>query len=72
MAVEKNLRVTISFYKKHCLPVVTLNKNNLLKQAVSITYTLKNRLFEFDILLKVCELFRFSHSKKACGVVWSV
>ena len=45
MAVEKNLRVTINFYKKHCLPVVTWNKNNVSKQVVPITYTLEKLLY---------------------------
>ena len=55
MAVEKNLRVTIDFYQKDCLPVVTWNKNNLSKQIVPITYTLEKRFFAVAILLKVCE-----------------
>ena len=46
MAVEKNLKVMINFYKKHCLPVVTQNKNNLLKQVVPITYTLKKSFLQ--------------------------
>ena len=45
MALEKNIRVTIKFYKKHCLPVITWNKNNLLKQVVPITYTLEKMFF---------------------------
>ena len=39
MAIEKNLRVATNFYKKHCLPVVTWNKNNLSKQVEPITNT---------------------------------
>ena len=31
MAVEKNLRVTIKFYKKLCLPIITWNTKYLLK-----------------------------------------
>ena len=64
MMVEKNLRVTINFYKKPCLLVVTCNKNDLLKQGVQITYTLKRRFFAFAILLKVCEAVFFRQSKK--------
>ena len=64
MAVEKNFRVTISFYKKHCLPVVTWNKNNLSKQIVPIKHTLKKRFFAVVILLKVCESFLFRQSEK--------
>ena len=36
MAIEKNLRLKMNFYKKHCLPVVIWNKNNLSKQVVPI------------------------------------
>ena len=64
MAVEKNFRVTISFYKKHCLPVVTWNKNNLSKQIVPMKHTLKKRFFAVVILLKVCESFLFRQSEK--------
>ena len=64
MAVEKNFRLTISFYKKHCLPVVTWNKNNLSKQIVPIKHTLKKRFFAVVILLKVCESFLFRQSEK--------
>ena len=56
--VEKNLRVTKNFYEKHCLPVVTWNKNNLSKQVVPIKiYTLEKRFFTVAILLEVCESF---------------
>ena len=37
MAIEKNLRVMINFYK--CLPVRTWNKKHLLKQVLPVTYT---------------------------------
>ena len=36
MAAENNLKVTISFYKKQCLPVIsciTMNKKQLSKQV---------------------------------------
>ena len=46
MAVEKNLRVTINFYENHGLPIVTRNKNNLLKQVAPRIYTLKKRFLE--------------------------
>ena len=49
MVVEKNLRVTINFYEKHCLPVVTWNKNNLSKQVVPTRYTLEKRFFPVAI-----------------------
>ena len=55
LVFEKNLRVITNFSRKHCLPVITSNKNNLLKQAVPITYTLEKRFFAVAILLKVCE-----------------
>ena len=64
MLIEKNLKVAINFYKKHCLPVVTWNKNNLSKQVATITYRLEERFFAVAILFKVCELFLFRQSKK--------
>ena len=62
----------INFYKKPCLLVVTWNKNDLLKQGVQITYTLKKRFFAFAILLKVCEVFFSDRVKKTCDILWSV
>ena len=68
LVFEKNLRVITNFSRKHCLPVITSNKNNLLKQAVPITYTLEKRFFAVAILLKVCESFLLRQSKKICGM----
>ena len=48
--VRKNTRIAINFYKKHCLPVVTWNKNNLSKQVITITYPLQKRFFAVAIL----------------------
>ena len=45
MAVEKNLRVAINFYKKLCLPVVTWNKKHLSKPVLPIIITLQKFLF---------------------------
>ena len=64
MAVAKNLGVTINFYKKHCLPVVAWNKNNLSKQVVPVIYTLEKRFFAVAILLRVCELFLLRQNKR--------
>ena len=50
MEVGKNSRIRINFYKKHCLPVVTWNRNNLSKQVVAITYPLEKRFFTVAIL----------------------
>ena len=50
MEVGKNTRITIKFYKKHWLPVVTWNRNNLSKQVVTITYPLDKRFFAAAIL----------------------
>ena len=50
--------------EKHCLSVVTWNKNNLSQQVVPITYTLEKRFFAVAILLKVYESFLFRQSKK--------
>ena len=64
MAVEKNLRLSIKFYKKHCISVTIRNKNNLSNQVAAITYTLEKGLSAFAILLKVCESFLLRKSKK--------
>ena len=37
--------VSINFYGKQCLPVITWNKNHLSKQLVTITHTLEIKLF---------------------------
>ena len=57
MVVEKNLRLTINFYKNHCLPVAISNKNNLSNQVVPITYTLENNFFIVAILLRFVSHF---------------
>ena len=73
MTVEKNLRVVINFYKKHFLPVFTWNKNNLSRQVVPLTYTLKERFFAVSILFKVCdESFLSRHNKKYCDMLWTL
>ena len=72
MVVEKNLKVKINFYKKHCLPVVTWNKTNLSKEVVPITYTQEKRFSSVAILLKACKSFLFRQSKGTCGIPWSV
>ena len=45
MAVGKAQRITINFYKKQCLSVITRKKNHSSKQAISITYTLEKKVF---------------------------
>ena len=70
MTVEKNLSVTINFYKKHCLLVVTWNKNNLSKQVVPITYTMEKRFFTVAIFLKVCESFLFQRREDQINTVY--
>ena len=45
MAVVKNFRLKKNFYKKLCLPFITLNKKYLSKQVVPITYTLERTFF---------------------------
>ena len=45
MAVKKNLRLMINFYKKLCLPVITWNKKHLSKEVVPITYKLEKKFF---------------------------
>ena len=45
MAVTPNFWVTISLYKKECLPVITRNKKHSSKQVVSMIYTLGKDFF---------------------------
>ena len=44
-AVEKNLRVSINFYKKLCLLVLTWSKKHVLKQVMQVKYTLVKTFF---------------------------
>ena len=69
MAVGKNLRVTINFYRKQNLPVITQNNKHLSKQVVAITYTLEKRSLTAAILLKVCESFLSRQSKYTCSIL---
>ena len=39
----RELKVSINFYKKQCLPHIKSNKKHLSKQAVTITYTLEKK-----------------------------
>ena len=41
MTVGKAIKVTINFYKKQSVLVITWNKKYLSKQVMSITYTLE-------------------------------
>ena len=45
MSAEKKLLVTINFYKKVFIPIITWNKNHSSKQAVPITYILEKKIF---------------------------
>ena len=45
MTVTPNFWVTISLYKKECLPVITRNKKHSSKQVVSMIYTLAKDFF---------------------------
>ena len=71
MVVEKKLEVTINFYKKECPPVIKRNKKHLLRQVLSVTYTLEKRFFAF-VTLEICESFLFRQRKRTCSVHWSV
>ena len=46
MAVAKNLGVTMDFYEKRYLPVITWNKKHFSKQVVPITCSLGKMFFE--------------------------
>ena len=56
---EKSLRITINFYKKQYLPVVTMNKKHSLKQVVPIIFTLEKKFFAVATFCTFCELFFF-------------
>ena len=45
MAIEKNRRITINFYKKQCLRVIIWNKKHLTEQVDPITYILGIKIF---------------------------
>ena len=45
MAAGKNLLVTINFYQKLFLPIITWNKNHSSKPAVPTTYILGKQIF---------------------------
>ena len=62
MAVTPNFWVTISLYKKECLPVITQNKKHSSKQVVSMIYTLGKDVLQL-LLFKVSETFLLRQSK---------
>ena len=43
--LKKPLRLTVNFYKKQCLPVITWTIKYSSKQVISITYTLEKSFF---------------------------
>ena len=45
MAVTPNFWLTISLYKKECLPVITRGKKHSSKQVVSMIHTLGKDFF---------------------------
>ena len=56
IVVEKNLRVTVIFYEKECLPVITWNKNHSSKKVLPIHPHSRKHFLELQIL-KVCGLY---------------
>ena len=71
MAVKPNLWVTISWYKKECLPFITRNKKHSLKEVASMIYTLGKDFLQLG-LFKVREMFLFRQSKEVGSILWSV
>ena len=63
MTTEKNLSLTIYFYRKLCLPVIKWNKNYLSKQVGDKHTHWRNSFLQL-LVLKDCELFLFRRSKK--------
>ena len=64
IAVKKNVRVTINFYEKRCLPVATWNKNNLPKQVVPIIYKLEKRFLQLLYFWRFVSCFLSGRVKK--------
>ena len=64
MVVEKNLRVTIDFYKKQYLPFITRNKKTFIKAGCINNTSTGKKVFRSAILLKICYKFLFRQSKK--------
>ena len=60
----KNVRVTISFYQKQCLPVISLNKKNSSMLVVLITHTLEKTFFAATLFESLCVSFLFRQNKK--------
>ena len=69
MLVGKALRVTINFYTKQCLPVITWNKNYSLKQIISITHTLDKKIFAAATFEGFVSPF-VSKKVKNCRILW--
>ena len=67
MAVAPNLWITINLYNI-CLPVIKWNKN-ILWNKLHQSYTHLGKIFLELLLLKVCEMFFFRHSKKVYSIV---
>ena len=63
MTAEKNLSLTINFYRKLCLAVISWNKKYLSKQVGAKHTHWRNSFWQL-LVLKVCELFHFRQSKK--------
>ena len=68
MTVGKAIKVTINFYKKQNLLVITWNKKYLSKQVMSITYTLEKTLLAAATFVSS---FFSERVKKNCSILWS-
>ena len=67
MAVTPNFWVTISSYKKECLPVITRNKKH--RRKLYPWYTQLGKTFLQLLLFKT---FLFRQSEKVSSILWSV
>ena len=64
MMVEKNLRITITVYKKLYPPVITWNEKNFLKQVAPVTDALEKKSFVVVTFEGVGVVFFFRQCKK--------
>ena len=64
MAVERNLRFIINFYKKHNLLIITWNEKYSSKQVAPISYTLEKNFLTAAIFGRFVGLFFKQRVKK--------
>ena len=69
--LEKPLRITVNFYKKQYLSVITWAIKYSLKQVISITYLPEKKFFCSCYFWRFVRPF-FSEIVRNCSLLWSV